>query len=84
MCSVKALDKDTIVVDCGDYKIQICTGSIVWFTESYHTYSSGDEITVEPIKDQGEIQLLVRENHNHFTEAGIIEIVCENIVEIDA
>jgi len=68
---MEVLDKDTVVFNSS---IEVTSGDTLQFTDSWHDYAVGDTITVEPIKDMGEVQLLVRANSRRISAVAIEEL----------
>lgn len=82
MSHIQPIDKDTVKVVCSDKTTIIQTEDTIVFTEEYLDFSVGETRTVEPIKDEGEVHLMCREDNRRIREHGIVELVCEEIVTI--
>lgn len=82
MRKIQPIDKDTIEVRCQSQDVRIQTGDKIVFTEPYVDFDIGETRIVEPIKDDGEVHLMCREDNRRIRETGIIELVCEGIVTI--
>lgn len=76
---VHALDKDTVEFSTGE---RVTTDDTLQFLEDWHDYHIGDTITVEPIKDMDEIQLLVRANSRRISAAALEPLFEEEKITI--
>lgn len=76
---MEILDKDTVVFNSS---VEVTTGDTLQFTDSWQDYTAGDTITVEPIKDMGEVQLLVRANSRRITASAIEKLIQSGRVEL--
>jgi len=83
MVSIQPLSKDEIRIMCDDRTIDVQTGDKIVFKQDYFDFETGDTIIVEPIIDEGEVQLLCRKNSRHIRKDGIIEMFCDDIVNVE-